>query len=243
MRPLRQHSCALGVDYEKQLILCGPEADRTDVVLTTPVLYAWHAHNLTTEEGIRHWVLLEQVGWVKDAPVIRLKKGWKICFVGCSEIYFYGILLSEDKGEGLFAFRNSTRTILGSPFVDRKTVFVSYSSSDKQTVRLLVANLERHFNLFFDEKSIVAGDSITEKINDGLAGADALLLCVSATSGGSSWVTREYSYALHSSIRVVPVILDESTPPPVLRDTKYVRLGDNAGAALSKIVEGIEHAA
>lgn len=211
-------------------------------MLTTPVLYAWHANNLTTSEGMYNWIILEHVGWVKDAPVMRLKKDWKICFVGCREIYFYGILVTEAEGESPFAFSNSTHQILGSPFVNRKTVFVSHSSSDKPVVRRLVSNLERHFDLFFDEKSILPGDSITGKINEGLSSADVLLLFISANSAGSDWVTREYSFALHAKVRVVPVVLDCSTPPPVLRDTSYVRLGEDEGSALRWIIEGIERA-
>ena len=69
---LRKHSCKLGIDYEKKWVLCAPEDGTGHVVLTTPVLYAWHAHILTTEEGIRHGAFIEAAGYsTKDLELIR----------------------------------------------------------------------------------------------------------------------------------------------------------------------------
>ena len=52
---LREHSCKIGVDYVNKIIIVSPEEGSSRIVLTTPALYAWHAYNLTTEEGITHW--------------------------------------------------------------------------------------------------------------------------------------------------------------------------------------------
>ena len=238
---LRKHSCKLGLDYEKHLIFCGPQDGTDHVVLTTPVLYAWHAHILTTLEGIRNWVFIEAAGYGGKDFVVKLLHDYKIVFVGCKEIYVYGLILSEKKGAMIFAFdKCSTKTIHGSPFLFRKTVFLSHASSDKALVRNLATKLERTMNVWFDEKAIFIGDSITAKIDEGLKSCDALILCLSDSSKNSLWVRREYTYALHKGIKVLPVRLDNCSPPPTLLDIKYIDFAGNEEACINEIFQSVE---
>ena len=87
---LRRHSCKLGIDYEKKWILCAPENGADHVVLTTPVLYAWHVHSLGTEGGIRHGKFIEPAGYLGNDLVLKLLDENKIVFIGCKEIFVYG---------------------------------------------------------------------------------------------------------------------------------------------------------
>ena len=224
MSSLRKHSCSIGVDYDKKLILVGPENGSSEIVLTTPVLHAWHANQLTTEKGIREWTFLDIVGWTKDEPILRLEEGYQICFCENKKIFVYGIIVTKEKARQPFIFhKSSSKQILGSPFIhDRKSVFLSHSSTDKPMVRNIFKDLENIFDVFFDEVSIEIGDSITNKLNKGLQGMSALVLCLSKNSANSDWVTKEYSYALHNEIPVYPIRLEECTPPPIMADIKYV---------------------
>jgi len=241
---LRKHSCKLGIDYEKKFILCAPEDGTDYVVLTTPVLYAWHSHNLTTEEGIRHWVFIEAAGHFGKDLVLKLLNDHKIVFVGCKEIFVYGLILSENRDSQIFAFdKTSTKTIQGSPFLYRKTVFISHASADKGLVRDLATRIEITMNVWIDEKAIVVGDSITKKIDEGLGSCDALILCLSHNSVNSDWVRREYAYAMHKGIKILPVRLDGCSPPPTLADIKYIDFPGNEAACVQEIFHSVEQAA
>jgi hypothetical protein len=238
---LRKHSCKLGIDYDKKWILCAPEDGADHVVLTTPVLYAWHVYVLGTEEGIRHWVFIEAAGYLGKNLVLKLLNDHKIVFVGCKEIFVYGLILSEKRETNIFMFDNaSTKTIQGSPFLFRKTVFLSHANSDKALARDIASRIERTMNVWIDEKAIVVGDSISEKIDDGLQSCDALILCLSRNSVNSPWVRREYAYALHNGIKVLPVRLDDCSPPPTLADTKYIDFFGNEEACIEEIFRSVE---
>jgi TIR domain len=238
---LRKHSCKLGIDYEKKWILCGPEDGTDHVVLTTPTLYAWHAHILTTAEGIRRGKFIEAAGYGGKDLAVKLLHDYKIVFVGCKEIFVYGLILSQKKEAPIFAFdRCSTKTVQGSPFLFRKTVYISYDSSDKTLVRDLASRLEWPMNVWLDEKSIFVGDSISAAIDTGLQSCDALILCLSENSKNSSWVRREYAYALHKGIKVLPVRLDHCSPPPTLADIKYIDFPENEEACIKEIFRSVE---
>ena len=238
---LRKHSCKLGIDYEKKWILCGPENGTDHVVLTTPVLYAWHVYVLTTKEGIRHGTFIETAGFGRKDLAVKLLHDYKIVFIGCKEIFVYGLFLSEKKETKVFAFNGcSTKTIQGSPFLYRKTVFLSHASADKALVRDLAVRIEPAMNVWLDEKSIFVGDSISEAIDTGLQSCDALILCLSENSKNSSWVRREYAYALLEGIKVLPVRLDHCSPPPTLADIKYIDFPANEEACITEIFRSVE---
>lgn len=238
---LRKHSCKLCIDYDRKWIVCSPEDGTDHVVLTTPVLYAWHAHILATEEGIRRGRFIEAAGYLGNNLALKLLNDHKIVFVGCKEIFVYGLILSEKRDGQIYAFDDvSTRTIQGSPFLFRKTVFLSHASSDKSLVRDLATRVERTMNVWLDEKDIVVGDSISEKIDEGLQSCDALILCLSQNSLKSSWVRREYDYALHKKIKVLPIRLDDCSPPPTLTGTKYIDFLGHEEACVREIFHSVE---
>ena len=113
---LREHSCKIGVDYVNKIIIVSPEEGSSRIVLTTPALYAWHQYNLTTEEGISHWKLLEIGGFIKKEMVLKLLKDYVLGFVNCKEIFVYGIILSGKMNGSIFSFeKDSAKIIQGSP--------------------------------------------------------------------------------------------------------------------------------
>lgn len=238
---LRKHSCKFGADYSRKLILCIPEDGNNHVVLTTPVLYAWHQYNLTTSEGLYFGPLLESAGFFGKDFAIKLLNDYKIVFVGCKEIFVYGLILSEHRESQIYAFdKSSTTTIQGSPFLFRKTVFISHSDVDKPLVRDLATRMERTMNVWLDEKQIAVGDSITQEIDRGLTACDALILCLSENSISSEWVRREYAYAMKAGKKVLPVRLDNCSPPPSLSDLKYIDFQGNEEACVQEIFASVE---
>jgi len=82
-------------------------------------------------------------------------------------------------------------------------------------------------NVWHDCKDIQPGDSISQKVSDGLARSDYFILIISRASVSSKWVALEYGAALARKIatgkpRIIPVRIGSVEPPVLLRDIKWV---------------------
>jgi hypothetical protein len=80
--------------------------------------------------------------------------------------------------------------------------------------------------VWLDEQRILVGDSIPEKIAQGLAESDYFLIGISRNSTGSEWVKKELNNALvtevqRRNVHILPLKLDDSPVPPVIADKKY----------------------
>ena len=108
-----------------------------------------------------------------------------------------------------------------------KSVFLSYTSTDKHFVRRLAADLQsRDCEVWFDEWVIKAGDSIVQKIQNGIADSQYLLVILSQKSVSSPWVTVELDAAFFEqtksrSITVIPIVIDDCEVPPLLKARRY----------------------
>jgi len=109
-------------------------------------------------------------------------------------------------------------------------VFLSHNKADKDIARTLAALLVADgVDVWFDEWSIAAGDSIVEEINEGLRHCTHFVILWSTNASGSNWVRRELASTLSKAIsskspRVVPVVLDDTPLPELLADIKYISL-------------------
>jgi hypothetical protein len=123
-------------------------------------------------------------------------------------------------------------------------VFLSHNKADKDIARTLAALLVADgVDVWFDEWSIAAGDSIVEEINEGLRHCTHFVILWSKNASGSNWVRRELASILSKAIaskspRVVPVVLDDTPIPELLADIKYISLkGDDARAGLLDVAK------
>ena len=86
--------------------------------------------------------------------------------------------------------------------MDKKmlNIFISHASRDKQTIVNILDNLpkniSRNISRWIDEERIVAGDSLLDKINEGIQGCDLFIVFISPEAAGSSWVKKEVGLAL-----------------------------------------------
>ena len=108
-------------------------------------------------------------------------------------------------------------------------VFISHRKSDAALAERLAQELEiAGHQTWFDEWEINIGDSIVERINQGLDGMAYLVLCYSS-SGMSPWVDREWMSALSRQlsgqpVKILPVLLSGGGAPAILADIKYANL-------------------
>ncbi len=113
-------------------------------------------------------------------------------------------------------------------------VFFSHASEDKPIVRQVLRLLTDTYpevEPWLDEFEIVSGQSLLEKIGQGMDGAEKFLVFLSPTSIKKPWVLAELRDALTLDIQgvkpdfVIPVIVEGlDALPPFLRDKKHIDL-------------------
>jgi hypothetical protein len=109
------------------------------------------------------------------------------------------------------------------------TIFLSHRKPDADLAKRLAEELKNAgHQVWFDEWEINIGDSIVERINEGLDGTSYLVLCYSS-SGMSPWVNREWMSALARQlsgypVKILPVLLTGDGIPAILADIKYADL-------------------
>lgn len=127
-----------------------------------------------------------------------------------------------------------------------KIVFLSHSSKDKPFIRQLAADLTKEGVLvWLDEQQISVGDSINDKISQGLIESDYFVLALSDNSINSEWVKREFNTALideieSKKVKVLPVKLSECEMPPLLKDKKYADFTRSYKSGFNELINAIK---
>lgn len=129
---------------------------------------------------------------------------------------------------------------------NERVAFLSHSSKDKGFVRKLAADLvAKGVKVWIDEQRILVGDSIPEKIAQGLAESDFFLIVVSRNSVESSWVKKELNSALVHEIErrkviVLPIKLDEVKMPDSISDKLYADFRGSYEVGLKALLQSIK---
>lgn len=128
----------------------------------------------------------------------------------------------------------------------RRIAFLSHSSMDKPFIRQLAADLTANeVDVWLDEQRIRVGDSIPDKIAQGLAGSDFFLIAMSQHSENSAWVQKELNNALVNEVQrrkvhILPLKLDESSMPPAIADKKYADFSKSYKAGLYGLLNALK---
>jgi hypothetical protein len=129
----------------------------------------------------------------------------------------------------------------------QKVAFLSHSSKDKPFIRQLAADLNAHgIAVWLDEQRIRVGDSIPERIGQGLAESDVFVIAISANSVGSEWVKRELNNALVSEVerrdvKILPIKLDDAAVPRVIADKRYADFSRSYKAGLDDLLNAMRN--
>lgn len=125
-------------------------------------------------------------------------------------------------------------------------IFISHSSHDKPFVRrLATALVSEGFPVWLDSWKLELGDSLLDKIYDGIDASSIVLLVTSKFSHESGWVNRELNAALskeHATGRkfVIPLKIDCSELPLKISDRLYGDFSTSFSEPLSILVEILE---
>src|SRR6185503_12058910 len=105
-------------------------------------------------------------------------------------------------------------------------VFLSHASEDKERF-VLGFDLKlrgKGVDVWLDKWEILPGDSLVEKIfEEGIKGAQAVIVVVSKNSADKVWVREELNAAVVRNIegisKLIPVVIDDCVVPEALRST------------------------
>lgn len=130
-------------------------------------------------------------------------------------------------------------------------VFLSHTGRDKPNVRHVASYLEsRQISVWLDQWEMVPGDSLIEKISEGLEGSDKLVVFLSPASVESPWVQRELNSGLIREIAqkkglnskfVIPVLFEACKVPVFLSEKIYANFTDKRFEdACEELIAGIQ---
>lgn len=106
-------------------------------------------------------------------------------------------------------------------------VFISYNSEDRLFAERLAKDLKSlGLTVWWDEWEMRVGDSLLEKIQQGISHSSFLAVVLSPGSVRSAWVNKELAAALAVEIEtrdviVLPLLLADCEIPPFLKDKIY----------------------
>ena len=181
----------------------------------------------------------------------------QIIQAGLEKLELYGIGGKRSRGYGKIAIwelsqaeRLPDENKISVPYRSTvPSVFISYSSKNVPIARRLAADLQaRQLDVWLDEKRILVGDSIHQKVEEGITNCDYLILLVSEESMQSNWVQDE----LHATMTrekdrgqtiLLPAILpgvNTACLPTLLRDRKFTRFAPKYEDGLQEIIAAIE---
>lgn len=126
-------------------------------------------------------------------------------------------------------------------------VFIGHASEDKEAVALPIYRACEEFGIkaFLDEKYLMWGDSLTEKINAALRKSRFFLAVLSENSIQKSWPQKELHSAISRDIsgeqKILPLIIGDPSKIlsklPLLHDRLYLEWKGNPHEIAAKIEE------
>lgn len=155
----------------------------------------------------------------------------------------YNVLETAVRIDDLIDEASSTKEERHKTDSNKKIAFISHSSKDKPFIRQLTADLTNEgVSVWLDEQKILVGDSISDKISQGLIESDYFLIALSEASINSSWVQKELNAALINEIekrkvKVIPIKLSECEIPVLIKDKKYADFSVSYKTGLAELLK------
>ena len=124
-------------------------------------------------------------------------------------------------------------------------VFISHRQADAAEALRLAKDLQQAGHaVWLDEWRINIGDSIVQRIDEGLQGSSYLILCYSDIGVMSPWISREWMSTLARQlegqrVRILPVMLTGGEIPAILSDLRVADLRSDWGNGLALLLRSI----
>jgi hypothetical protein len=118
-----------------------------------------------------------------------------------------------------------------------------HSSRDKEFAERLSEDLKKEgIRVWIDEAEIKVGDSLIEKIEEGIKEMEYLGVILSPDSVKSNWVKKELNVAMAKEIKrrkvkVLPILYKKCEIPPFLEDKKFADFTKDYSRGLSELLD------
>jgi hypothetical protein len=125
------------------------------------------------------------------------------------------------------------------------TLFISHSWEDKPFVRQICANLlGAGYNVWLDELSAAPGDSLLDKVFQGIDASDFVLAVMSERAVKSEWVVDELKAArmrekTEGRQIIIPLRLGDAHLPSFMSDRLYIQCEHGTYGALAGILDAL----
>jgi hypothetical protein len=125
-------------------------------------------------------------------------------------------------------------------------VFISHRSADaKEAERLANELVKAGHRVWLDRWKIDVGDSIVQRINEGLEGSTYLILCYSSSGVLSPWTGQEWMSFLAGQLngkdaKLLPARLTGGEPPAILEGTKYADMVKDWDKGVADLLRAIK---
>lgn len=122
------------------------------------------------------------------------------------------------------------------------STFIGYASEDKSIAKRVARDLaSKGISVWLDQDEILVGDSVSERIRQGIFRCDYLIVLLSARSRDSIWVTGEIGAAFArfgktADRAILPVRIDDSPLPAIFADARCVDLSKDYEQAIAALV-------
>ena len=122
-------------------------------------------------------------------------------------------------------------------------IFISYSRKDIGFVRKLAADLETAgYDVWWDLTDLRGGDDWLRVIPSAIEKSDFIVVVLSPNSVISDWVKKEYTQALSSGKKIIPLMLARSNVPFALNTINYVDFtSDDYAANLKNLLDALDY--
>lgn len=160
-------------------------------------------------------------------------------------------MLIDTDANNIFLFPDEATTnsrIKGGLIENSLKVFLSHSSKDKDKVDYIFDELQKHeIRAWYDKYEIDPGDSIVDKINEGLNDSEIGLLFLSQNffNPSSGWPKSEMNYFIQKRMKdnsrnfiCINIDVPNEDLPPLVQDYLYVNIDDSD--AIERIVRTIK---
>ena len=164
--------------------------------------------------------------------IVRIDEIYRLIGLGCETGLNieerYDLLLEKNYIDGVLVNNYVEARFGSSGGFKGKRVFLSHSSEDKWFVNRLATDLTRlQIDPWLDAWKIRAGESIPQKISNGIEAAHCVVVILSSNAVSSKWVEREWQSKYWDEVNrnetlVIPVLLEDCELPQLLKGKKYI---------------------
>lgn len=191
------------------------------------------AHDLSLQVIADLVRTIEAIESAEQVDARRRAGGRDQAFDEIEQLWDNALKLGAAEGAILSVIRQAISSLLATEKRRPPRVFLSYSQRDKIIVRTLAEGLRHEgIEVWFDEERLSLGDSLIDEISRGLDSADFLAFFISKDSTQSKWALQELNVMIARRISakggavILPILLEDTPIPALLRDVKYLDLRD-----------------